>query len=166
MIRTQRLLLRAGRWDDLDAMHAIFSDPDAMRWWDGPPHEDIAATRDWLRHFIEAPAETREEYILELDGVCIGKAGCWRKAEMGYILHPRTWGRGLATEALTAILPRAFGKWPDIDRIEAEIDPQNYASRRVLEKLGFQKTGEASRTLCIGDTWYDSACYALCRETA
>lgn len=163
MIRTDRLLLRAGRWDDLDAMHEIFSNAAAMRWWDRPPHEDIGVTRKCLSSFIEDPLETREEFILEFDGVCIGKAGCWRKAELGYILHPRVWGQGLATEALAAILPRAFARWPDAVRIEAEIDPNNLASRRVLEKLGFYLSGTAEKTLHMGGRWYDSAYYAMPR---
>ena len=47
-IRTPRLILRTARPDDLEAMHAVLSDPRATVWWSTPPHETLDQTRDWL----------------------------------------------------------------------------------------------------------------------
>lgn len=164
MIRTRRLVLRPARADDLMALHEIFSDPRAMRYWDRLPHEDIGETGNFLDAFMTADAAGREEYIIEFGGRCIGKAGCWKKPELGYILHPEFWGQGLATEAIRPILPRAFDKFADVDALTAEIDPRNAASERVLRKLGFEKVGAAERTFCIGGEWSDSAFFELSRS--
>ena len=134
---TGRLTLRPAKDSDLDALHAIFADPRAMRYWSGPPHDSLAQTRAFLDRFIAAGAETREEYILDLGGRCIGKAGMWRLPEVGFILHPDHWGRGYAQEAMAAILPRIFARFPQIEALTAEIDPRNAASAALLRRLGF-----------------------------
>lgn len=164
MIATARLTLRAARADDLDDLHAIFSDARAMRWWDRPAHDDIAQTRAFLDWFGTPDPDRREEYIVELDGRCIGKAGVWRRPEIGYILHPDHWGRGYATEALRTVIPRAFARWPALDRLTAGFDPRNDASRRVLRRLGFRFAGYGMRDFLYGGTELtDTARYVLPR---
>lgn len=61
--------------------------------------------------------------------------------ELGFHLRPAFWGRGLATEAARAAIAYAF---PELDAalLIAGHHPQNQASRRVLEKLGFSYIGE------------------------
>jgi len=60
--------------------------------------------------------------------------------EIGYGLLPKYWGKGYATEAVIATADWA-AKQPGVKRIEAETDPENAASQRVLEKAGFIPTG-------------------------
>lgn len=159
-LHTKRLVLRAARADDLDPLHAIFSDPRAMRYWDRPAYDAPGPTQAFLDWFMTPQPDTREEYILELDGRCIGKAGVWARPEVGYILHPDVWGMGLAKEALEAILPRAFGKWPEQDHLTAETDPRNLASVRLLRRLGFRLIETRSRDFLYGGTeWCDTALY-------
>ena len=78
MIRTRRLTLRPPRADDLEALHAVFSDPRAMRYWSQPAHDDIAQTRETLDNMIGSHADTGLEYVVERAGAVIGKAGPWR----------------------------------------------------------------------------------------
>jgi len=85
--------------------------------------------------------ENREEYILELDGKCIGKAGMWAKPEVGFILHPDHWKKGYAREAMQIILPRIFQRFQDLTILTAECDPRNVASIGLLTRLGFKQTG-------------------------
>lgn len=106
---------------------------------------------------------TSHEYVVEMDGRVIGKAGCWRLAEVGYIFHPDVWGMGIATEALQSILPNVFENFPDVKQITAEIDTRNIASERVLLRLGFYETGRAERTLEVNGVWTDSIYFALDR---
>jgi [ribosomal protein S5]-alanine N-acetyltransferase len=162
MIRTERLLLRPARWDDLPAMHAILSDRRAMRYWSSLPHETIAETRVWLRAMIEAPHAESFDLIIERDGDVIGKTGCYRVPEIGYILRPDQWGRGYAREALAAVIPAVFERFP-IPAIRADVDPRNTASIRLLEGLGFAETGRASGTWTLGEEVCDSIYYALAR---
>ena len=100
-IRTPRLILRSARPDDLEAMHAVLSDPRATLWWSEPPHETLDESRTWLDAMI-ANGPDHPDFVIELDGRVIGKAGFWRLPDVGYILHPDCWGQGLASEAVGA----------------------------------------------------------------
>ncbi|WP_338548115.1 GNAT family N-acetyltransferase [Roseovarius phycicola] len=77
----------------------------AMRYWSCPPHTDIVETQSVLDWLMATPTKNSDEYIIEHDGLCIGKAGIWAKPELGYILHPAVWGKGVAYEALSALIP-------------------------------------------------------------
>ena len=63
-----------------------------------------------------------------------------RSAEFGYDLRPEYWGRGLMTEALTAILDFAFTRL-DLNRAQIVLMPRNGHSRRLAERLGFTEEG-------------------------
>jgi RimJ/RimL family protein N-acetyltransferase len=164
-IVTERLVLRRAREDDLEAMHAVLSHPAAMRYWSTLPHRELAETREWLANMIASEPGVREDFVVEFDGRVIGKAGCYQLPEIGYILHPDCWGRGLATEALTAVIAHVFERHP-IPALRADIDPRNTASIRLLTKLGFVESGRAARTWHIGDEWCDSIYFTLPRPTA
>jgi RimJ/RimL family protein N-acetyltransferase len=160
-IVTARLVLRRAREEDLAAMHAVLSHPVATRYWSTPPHRELDETREWLANMID-PHPLREDFVVEYEGRVIGKAGCYRLPDIGYILHPDCWGRGLAGEALSAVIPLVFERHP-IPAITADIDPRNSASIRLLTKHGFVETGRARRTWHIADEWCDSIYYALPR---
>ena len=164
MIRTPRLLLRRARMSDLDDLHRIFTDPRAMRYWDTPPHTDIAPSRRWLAAMVALPPDASDDFVLERDGRVIGKAGCWRIAEIGFILHPDHWRQGLATEALAAAIPHIFATLP-VAGLTADVDPRNAAALRLLDRLGFHETHRAQRTILVGAEWCDSVYLRLPRPT-
>jgi ribosomal-protein-alanine N-acetyltransferase len=164
-IRTARLRLRRALPDDLQAMHAILSDPRAMRYWSSLPHTDIAQTREWLDGMIASPPEESDDFIVVLDGAVIGKAGCWRLPAVGYILHPDYWGQGFATEALTAAIAHVFANFP-LPALIADVDPRNASSLALLARLGFKEIQRASRTWQIGEEWCDSIYLGLPRPSA
>ena len=161
-IRTERLLLRSPLPSDLEPMHRILSDPAAMRYWSSLPHSSLDDTRAWLDAMIAAPASESCDFIIDLDGEPIGKAGCHRLPEIGYILHPDHWGRGYAAEALAAVIPHIFAGH-DIAALRADVDPRNHASIRLLERLGFAPAGSARRTWLIGEEYCDSLYFELRR---
>ncbi len=163
MIRTERLLLRPPRPDDLPAMHRILSDPAAMRYWSSLPHAGIDETRLWLDAMMGAPAGENCDFIVDLDGQAIGKAGCHRLPEIGYILDPAHCGRGYAAEAVEAAIRHIFAT-RDVAALRADVDPRNHASIRLLERLGFEPVGSASRTWLIGDEYCDSLYFELRRR--
>jgi ribosomal-protein-alanine N-acetyltransferase len=164
MIRTERLLLRRARLDDVDAFHAIMRDPRAMRYWSTPPHASLEETRAWVTSMIDAPAES-DDYVIELEGAAIGKAGCWRVPEIGYILHPDHWGKGYAREAMAAVVAQLFAT-REFDRIIADVDPRNTPSIGLLLRLGFTETHRAKGTWQVGDEPCDSVSFALRRPEA
>lgn len=150
--------------DDLDVFHAILSDPRATRYWSTPPHETREQTQAWLTAMVRSPAALAADFVVEFEGRAVGKAGFYRLPEIGFILHPDVWGRGLAREAVGAVVDHAFEVRGQTE-LTADVDPRNAASIRVLEGAGFRRTGAAERTFQIGDVWVDSLFYGLDRQT-
>jgi len=162
ILQTDRLILRHARPADLEGLHAVLSDPVAMRWWATVPHETREETETWLSGMIVGNAAGSVDFVIERDGVVIGKAGCWRLPDIGYILHPDHWGQGLAAEAVTATIDMVFDVTA-VETLSADVDPANAASIRLLERLGFHRSGFAERTWHIGGEWKDSVYFALSR---
>ena len=160
-LRTPRLILRSARPDDLEDIHAVLSDPRATRWWSTPSHETLDQTRTWLDAMI-ANGPDHPDFVVELDGRVIGKAGCYVMPDVGYILNPDCWGQGLAGEAVGAVIDHVFST-RDVETLSADVDPENVASIRLLERLGFIRTGSGERTWNVGGVWKDSLYYALTR---
>ncbi|HET7709046.1 MAG TPA: GNAT family N-acetyltransferase [Sphingomicrobium sp.] len=154
-IRTDRLLLRRARMSDLNALHAALSDPDAMRYWSTPPHRTLDESETWLTSMVDADPAISDDFILQLDGRVLGKLGCWRLPEIGFLLLRDAWGQGFAGEALGAYLERrrVIG---EPRAIRADVDPRNAASLRLLQRHGFVETGRAPRTWHVGGEWCDS----------
>jgi RimJ/RimL family protein N-acetyltransferase len=159
-MQTARLDLRPARKDDLEALHAVLSNPAAMRFWSSLPHATLEQTREWLDAMMAIPPEQGEDFVIVHDGRVIGKAGLYRFPSIGYVLHPDHWGRGLAREALEAILDRAFDVH-GLALVTADVDPRNDASRRLLAKLGFTETHTAEKTWLIGEEYCDSVYFGL-----
>ena len=164
-IRTERLLLRRPHINDLDAMFEIMSNPAAMRYWSTLPHASRDVTRLWLEKMIARNASGGEDFLIEHDGKVIGEVGAGRLPDFGFMIHPDHWGRGFATEASTAFIAYAFSQTAATE-LQADVDPRNAASLKVLHKLGFIETGTAERTFLLGDEWCDSVYLALQRPAA
>lgn len=161
-IRTPRLLLRRARADDLAELHEVLSDARAMLYWSTPPHVSIEETRAWLDDMIDTSEIERDDFLIEHRGRVIGKAGCWRLPEVGFILRSDHWRQGLAREALSALLPYLFARHA-MPAITADVDPRNAGSLELLAGLGFVETGRAEATWQVGEETCDSVYLALPR---
>lgn len=162
-IVTERLKLRHARLSDVDDMHAVLSSPTAMAYWSSLPHETPEQTRTWVAAMVDAAAAGPGlDFIIEFEGRAVGKAGFWNPPEIGYILHPDLWGRGLAREALEAVIRAGF-EIGSLEEIVADVDPRNAASLGLLERLGFVRTGFARETWEIGGVLLDSVYLTLKR---
>lgn len=82
---------------------------------------------------------------------------------LGYWVDGRYAGRGIAPTAVALLADHCFGA-ARLHRVEANIRPENLASRRVVEKLGFRLEGTRERYLHIDGAWRDHLCYALTAE--
>jgi len=152
---TARLRLRRITLADVPTMHAIFADPQAMKYWSRLPHTDIAETEEWVAKVIASnEAGEGDDYVVMRDGELVGRVGIWQNNELGLIFAPSVWGTGIAREATEALIRRSRAR--GMTSIMADIDPRNMRVRRFLEKLGFRKTGAAKNTYKIGDNWTDS----------
>ena len=161
---TARLKLRRAAAGDLDAFYEILSNPTAMRYWSTAPHENREQTQGWLDAMMADGPPESEDFVIEFEGRVIGKAGCWRVPEIGYILHPSCWGQGFAAEACTAVITHVFAT-TDAPAITADVDPRNEASLRLLARLGFAETGRAAATYEVAGEVSDSVYLALPRPT-
>ena len=83
-----------------------------------------------------------------------------RRAEVGYALRSDHWGRGLASEAASLAIDWGL-RALDLHRIEADIDPRNAASRRLLERLGFRSEGVLRERFFVGDSATDSELFGV-----
>lgn len=164
-ITTPRLLLRPARAQDAERLFAVFGNPRAMRFWSTEPHASPAETEAFVAAMLAIPPGAGEDFVVTLDGAVIGKAGFRRFPEIGYILHPDHWGRGLAREALEAVIDRAFTHHR-LPAIEADVDPRNTASLALLDRLGFAETARVPRTWFINREWCDSVYLRLARPLA
>jgi ribosomal-protein-alanine N-acetyltransferase len=146
-LRTARLVLRRIELDDVDVVFRLNADPDVTRYFGRAPYRERAEAEKKVRD--DLAALERGDAIcwgLEKDGALVGSARFWRwnqthrLAELGYDLLPEAWGQGLMPEALRPILAYGF-EVLQLHRAEANLDPANLASVRVLEKLGFVREG-------------------------
>ena len=109
-------------------------------------------------------------YAVEHGGSAVGSIGVFKKddvyrksAELGYWLGERYWGKGIMTRAVYLMSRIAFSRL-DIVRISAEPFAGNKASRRVLEKAGFELEGVLQKSICKNGVLGDSCVYALIRN--
>jgi RimJ/RimL family protein N-acetyltransferase len=170
---TSRLELRDFCDDDLAEVHAYASDHEVVRylWW-GP--FDRAAARSFLgRTAREAQAVPRLNYELAVVdrernaviGGCelLARRSTYREYEIGYCLGRAHWGVGLGDEVVRGLLSLAFGA-VNAHRVYGLVDPENDASRRLLERIGFRLEGRLVRDSLIRGEWRDSLIYALLAE--
>ena len=164
-----RLALRAPDERDVDRLYALFSDPAVMRYWSRPPMTERAEAEALLARWLDGFA-TREAltWIIaspEADAA-IGTCTLFRfeprhrRAEIGYSLRSELWGRGLAREALTLLFEWAFPAL-GLHRIEADVDPRNDGSRRLLLRLGFRSEGLLRERYFVGDEVSDTELFGL-----
>ena len=145
MLTTPRLLLRPFTIADAPAIHAVYSDPEVMRYVGNGAVSSLAATEKMLRDYVDHQRRRGFSFwavVHRESGELIGDAGLYGgdEVELGYTLARAWWGRGYATEAARAWLDAAFGAH-GLREVVALAEPGNPASGRVLEKVGMTRAG-------------------------
>jgi len=169
-VATKRLRLRQFEARDLEGLHACFGDEGAMRYWNAPACKSMGETERWLKYLAKttspydylawAVAEKRSDR-------CIGMVNYHhrearnQRLEIGYILAPAEQGHGLMSEAVAALVEYCLDDLA-VHRIEALIHPDNAASIRLVERLGFRCEGGPLRDRWRrGDGYLSVMMYAL-----
>jgi RimJ/RimL family protein N-acetyltransferase len=174
VIETERLLLRPFRAADLPAFVAYRRVPEVARY------------QSWDETYSIADAE---RFLAAQQGIAFGEPGEWVQlaaverssaelcgdcavrvvsdqpstAELGVTLAPAHQGRGLAGEALGAVIGRLFGEH-DIHRVYAETDDRNDGVHRLFERLGFRMEARLVEADWFKDEWTTVRVYALLRR--
>lgn len=150
VVTTERLLLREIGLGDVERLFEIHGDPDLMKWFGSDPISDIAAAEGLVKLFaswrVQANPGTRWGLQTQQDQQLLGTCGLfgwnrsWRKCLVGYELAPQAQGNGYMLEALSAALSWGFTNMA-LNRIEAQIHPDNSRSVRLARQLGFVEEG-------------------------
>lgn len=143
-LKTSRFVLRELTRADAQSLFAAFSDPQLMRWWSRGPFASEVELEDWLvpdagweegRSWAIADSE-RSPAIGRIVAMDRGDA----VSEIGYLVVAKRQGRGVAREALSCVIDHLILA-EKRRRIFADVDPENAASNRLLERLGFTLEG-------------------------
>lgn len=164
--------LRALAPRDADALFALHSDERVMQFWSFPAWTERQQAVDQIARYARE-RETMEFYPWvatlpdddELIGTCslFGVHREHLRGVIGYALRPAFWGRGIAGEMLRLALDFAFDGL-GLNRIEADIDPLNTASCRLVERAGFRREGYLRERWRVGGGVQDTALYGLLRK--
>lgn len=171
-LHTARLRLRPFEDADADALFALHSSAHVLRYWDSPPWSERERAGRFLaacRQMTVDGSGARLAVELVSDGTFIGWCSLtrwnqdYRSAALGYCFDDAAWGHGYATEAARASLRWAFDAL-DLNRVQAETDMRNFASARVLEKLGFVREGTLREDCVVNGEVSDSWVFGLLRR--
>ncbi len=168
-LASERLRFRAVNDGDVDDIFQIYSDREALEYFAREPMQ----SRD------DAMKMVRGNLLPSLDEKALAWAICLadsdrmigtftlfhidltnRRAEVGYILNRKFWGKGYASEALQRIIRYCFDDL-EFGRLEADVDPANHGSLKLLERHGFEREGYFRRRWFMRGAWYDSVMFGL-----
>lgn len=148
-LTTKRLRLRQLRHDDAEAIIALFSSPDVLRFLNQEPTDSVEKAIgliNWLNGTFDKHESLQWAITLQGEDRLIGTCGnyAWdqenRHIDVGYHMLPSYWGQGYATEACDAIVSWSF-EHMNLHRVQADCTVGNIASERVLLKCGFKVEG-------------------------
>jgi RimJ/RimL family protein N-acetyltransferase len=157
---------------DVAALYEVFSNADVMRYWSCPPYANEGQAHALLAeiHRLFAARSLFEWGVARRDddrviGTCTLSHIDARnlRAEVGYALGRAHCGQGLMSDALSLLLEFAF-ETLGLRRLEADVDPHNTASIRLLERFGFQREGLMRERWFVSGEVQDALIYGLLRR--
>lgn len=169
VLETSRLLLRRVRESDWPELLALRGDKTVMQYI---PRTLVTTREQALEHFtmIDSKIESGEGINWAItrkeEDKLLGVLGHYRlqpenfRSEIGYMLLPDAQGQGIVPEAVTAILKYGF-EHMQLHSVEAVIDPDNIASEKVLQKLGFVKEAHILENEYFDGRFWDTVIYSL-----
>lgn len=169
---TQRLLLRAMRVSDSADMFSYASEPRVTEHLLWQPHENERATKRYLEYAqkLYRSGELVDWAVtLKETGRMIGTCGFASldgensSGEIGYVLHPDFWGRGLAAEALRVVMQYGF-ETLGLHRIECRHMHGNESSGKVMQKCGMRYEGTLRDSLYVKGRFCTIVMYSVLEE--
>lgn len=168
-IKTERLILCQISKSQAVPLLRLRSENAVMRYIERPR----ANTLEEVFAFIDAVEEihAKEEgftwsICLKEDKTFVGTIGFYRhqkdifRSELGYAMLPEFWGRGIMSEAIQAVLDFGFNQM-GFNSIEADINPANEASAKILLRNGFQKEGYIRESVFWNGEFLDTEMYSM-----
>ncbi len=169
LIETERLLLRQVEMSDSNEVFFQRSDETILKYLDRAPAKSIDDASVFIHSITES--QNRNESItwgieLKSEKKLIGTISFWRlvkehyRTEIGYVLHTKYQGKGLMQEAMMKILEYGF-KEMKLHSVEANVNPDNSASIKLLVRNGFVKEAYFKENYFFDGKFLDSVIYSL-----
>ena len=171
-IETPRFTLRLISDVDLDGLFAVHGDDEATRFIPSASWHERADALAWLARnaTMHDEGKSRRWAIVDREGgrpigdcMLFNFDAASSRAEIGFVLGRRDWGRGAVYEAVGALLDTAFSAL-DLRRVEAYADVRNRGSDRALKRLGFAHEGTLRQRAMFKGEVRDSNVYGLLRD--
>jgi [ribosomal protein S5]-alanine N-acetyltransferase len=168
---TQRLRLRPLRMEDAGDLFEIWSDSEAMRYFSFQPMQSIEQAEERIAGKLQFSTARRDlicavelKSTSEVIGDCalFNAVAHSQRAEIGFCLKRKHWGKGYMVEAVTALIGHGFEQI-GLRRLEADVDPRNQSSISLLERLGFKREGFLRERWMINGQAMDTVLYGLLR---
>ncbi len=168
-LSTERLNLRQVEANDVEDIFLLRSDEGVMKFLDRPKAKTIEDARQLIKSIAEGIENSNAitwAISQKNDAQLIGTIGFWRimeehyRAEIGYLLHPDFQGKGIMQEALTKALDYGF-RTLKLHSIEANINPNNVASIKLLERNRFVREAYFKENFFYAGKFLDTAIYSL-----
>jgi ribosomal-protein-alanine N-acetyltransferase len=168
-LQTKRLLLRKVLLSDAPEILQLRSDEQVMQYIDKEKAVSIADAEAFINRITQSlsinDGITWAIALKENPAIMVGTIGFWRlikehdRAEIGYMLQPAHWQKGIMKEALLASLE--YGKSIlKLHSIEAHINPANTASAAILTSTGFVKEAHFKEDYFFNGVFMDTAIYS------
>jgi len=168
-LKTRRLLLRRLDKADANEIFSLRSNEDVLRFLGKEPANSIAEAENFI-DAINKSADENESILwgialMEEPSKIIGTICLWNfkkehyRSEIGYILHPDHWRKGIMKEAILSVIDYGF-KVLKLHSIEALLSPGNIASSAILESTGFVKEGELKESFYFRGEFDDTLIYS------
>ncbi|MFZ0288820.1 MAG: GNAT family protein [Candidatus Sulfotelmatobacter sp.] len=166
------ITLRRLQADDLDALHALISNMEVVRYMLLPVCSREESEKFLTESINESPSDPWRSIVRAIvsgpSGELIGLCGVVNlrgnsDGEIWYLINPEWWGKGIATKAVKQLLQLGFSEM-GLHRVWATCLPENPASARVLVKAGMRKEGFLVKNLRIHGEWRSSFLYAILSE--
>lgn len=150
VLNTERICLRKMRLSDFDELYVLGSDPEVMRFSSLPGPMSDAQVREMLNKILKWNSEWSDSGVWAGELKSTGQFIGWfalkplpgtSEIEIGYRLQRKHWGHGYATEVVRKLVSHGI-QTLGLKKIVAITAPENRASIRVLEKVGFRYLGE------------------------
>lgn len=167
-IKTERLLLRPFCLYDAKNYFSLITDPYILSGTDMPHDIDEPSAREWIVGHPEYWERRRELFMLAtsletreiIGSISIFTHERHNKAEVGYWIAHREWGKGYATEMTLTMVTFAF-KTMNLHKLEANHLVRNPSSGKVLQKIGFKNEGLLRESYLKDGIYEDLAYYGL-----
>ncbi len=149
VIHTDRLTIRQVKRQDAEDLYELCRRPEMSRFSMWNPHNSIDDTKTFINYQISRYRRRECTFFVvehtathKVIGTCsyVSIEGDYKIAEIGYSILSDLWGQGFGTEVADALTGFAFDRI-GVQRVFARVLPQNLASKRVLERIGFEYEG-------------------------